>query len=72
VALPSATTDSERRSGTPETQNRLISISARGKLPTGNPFGLREWKLVKEEEEKQQQKVKIRWTVPALPYDRDP
>jgi len=42
-------------------------MSARGRLPTSNTFELiRKWKLVKEEEEKQQQKVKVRWTVPTL------
>jgi hypothetical protein len=61
------TTDSERHSRTPEAQSRLISMSARGRLPTSNTFELiRKWKLVKEEEEKQQQKVKVRWTVPTL------
>jgi hypothetical protein len=40
-----------------EAQSHLISISARGKPPIGNTFGLREWKLVEEEEEKQRQKV---------------
>ena len=48
-------------------RQRLISMSARGRLPTSNTFELiRKWKLVKEEEEKQQQKVKVRWTVPTL------
>ena len=61
------TTDSERHTRTPEAQSRLISMSARGRLPTNNTFELiRKWKLVKEEEEKQQQKVKVRWTVPTL------
>jgi hypothetical protein len=42
-------------------------MSARGRLPTSNTFELiRKWKLVKEEEEKQQQKVKVRWTAPTL------
>jgi hypothetical protein len=42
-------------------------MSARGRLPTSNTFELiRIWKLVREEEEKQQQKVKVRWTVPTL------
>jgi hypothetical protein len=51
----------------PEAQSRLISMSARGRLPTSNTFELiRKWKLVKEAEEKQQQKVKVRWTVPTL------
>ena len=37
-------------------RQRLISMSARGRLPTSNTFELiRKWKLVKEEEEKQQQ-----------------
>jgi len=50
-----------------QAQSRLISMSARGRLPTSNTFELiRKWKLVKEEEEKQQQKVKVRWTVPTL------
>jgi len=50
----------------PERQ-RLISMSARGRLPTSNTFELiKNGKLVKEEEEKQQQKVKVRWTVPTL------
>jgi len=58
LLLPSATTtDSERRSRTPEAQSHLIPISAKGKPPTSNTFGLREWKLVEEEEEKQRQKV---------------
>ena len=58
LLLPSATmTDSECPSRTPEDQSHLISILARGKPPTGNTFGLREWKLVEEEEEKQRQKV---------------
>jgi hypothetical protein len=48
-------------------RQRLISMSARGRLPTSNTFELiKKWKLVKEEEEKQQQKVKARWTVPTL------
>ena len=43
-------------------------MSARGRLPTSNTFELiRKWKLVKEEEEKQQQKVKVRWTNTAPP-----
>ncbi|KAN0070465.1 hypothetical protein V8E54_011334 [Elaphomyces granulatus] len=65
---PSATTtDSKRCSRTPETQSHLISMSARVRLPTSNTFELiGKWKLIKEEEEKQQQKVKVRWTVPTL------
>jgi len=55
------TTGSERHSRTPEAQSRLISMSARERIPTSNTFKLiRKWKLVKEEEEKQQQKVKVR------------
>src|SRR5882762_9907478 len=61
------TTDSERHTRMPEAQSRLIAMSARGRLPTSNTFELiKNGKLVKEEEEKQQQKVKVRWTVPTL------
>jgi hypothetical protein len=43
-------------------------MSARGSLPISNTFKLIiKWKLVKEEEEKQQQKIKVRWTVPTAP-----
>jgi hypothetical protein len=49
-------------------RQRLISMSARGSLPISNTFELIiKWKLVKEEEEKQQQKMKVRWTVPTAP-----
>ena len=51
-------------------RQRLISMSARGRLPTSNTFELiRKWKLVKEEEEEQQQKVMTSLGGEGLSYD---